>query len=121
MMCGLHRHYAVSPATFAALVAFQHACRCLPTQPRHTRGHLRFVEIAHLGLFLKLANDISNGCGLHFWAIALGMLLLPSCAVVFLKQMDKSRDVNMVSCTVWVDLHCQRDTQVQQMEDVLMQ
>ncbi len=119
-MCGLHRHYAVSPATFAALVAFQHACRCLPIQPRHTRGYLRFVEIAHLGLLLKLANDISNGCGLHFWAIALGMLLLPSCAVVLLMQMA-SHDVNMLNCIVWVDLHCQRDACVQQGEDVLMQ
>ena len=106
MMCGLHRHYAVSPAIFAALVAFQHACRCLPIQPRHTRGYLRFVEIARLGLLLKLANDISNGCGLHFWAIALGMLLLPSCAVVFLMQMGTSHDVNTVNCTAWVDLHC---------------
>jgi hypothetical protein len=121
MTCGLHRHYAVNPATFAALVAFQHACRCLPIQPRHTRGYLRFVEIAHLGLLLKLANDIGNGCGLHFWATALGTLLLPSCAVLFLMQIGISHDVSMVNCTVWVNLHCQRYAGVQQGEDVLMQ
>ena len=32
------------------------------------------TEISHLGLVLKLANDISAGMGLDFWATVLGKL-----------------------------------------------
>lgn len=31
-----------------------------------------WTEIAHVGLILKLANDISAGLGLDFWATVLG-------------------------------------------------
>lgn len=72
MVCGAPRHWAISPAIAAALLAMQHACHWLPVSLDHTRGYLRLVEIAHLGLVLKLASDISCGCGLHFWTTVLG-------------------------------------------------
>lgn len=92
-MCGVPRHYAVTPAVAAALLAFQQACQCLPIKPKHTRRYLQFVEVAHLGVFLKLANDISLGCGLNFWATALGKLPLGFWANFFLYrcQVDCSK------------------------------
>lgn len=37
-------------------------------------GIQMMAQISHLGLVLKLANDISAGMGLHFWATVLGKL-----------------------------------------------
>ncbi len=37
-------------------------------------GMQMMTQISHLGLVLKLANDISAGMGLDFWATVLGKL-----------------------------------------------
>ena len=111
MLCQAPCHYATCTAVAAATIGLQHAWQWPIKLSPHLQPYLRIAEVAHVGVVLKLTNDICHGMGLNFWSTCLGesTCLDEQAALLFqtvswLAFFGNSNSLTM-ECDAWLKLH----------------